>query len=315
MTQLTKDNLADLVKRLSDIPERWAGRADKLEALHKEAATALTELTASLTQDQRAEIAWAICPSIREYSCGEDADPACKRCPGTVETSEGPGIQACRHAADVAADRVLALRTAAVTALQPQDKRAEIARIIEPNFDRLGEHNADYPNYCKSAVLKKVDAILGVMTALQRTEWQPTDDEIERAATAIWQKQRGLLKSQDGINSRLTWRSSAAPEPFWEGYVRDAKAAFSVLAALQRGDEIERLREHISQLQAKLHCMCGSPIDHSPWEGHSPVSMFDHAVEQEVERRVALYQKELTDRDRAEILSYLGVLPTGKNDT
>ena len=23
-------------------------------------------------------------------------------------------------------------------------------------------------------------------------------------------------------------------------------------------------------------CMCGGDIDHSPWEGHSPVSMWDY---------------------------------------
>src|SRR4051812_15272715 len=58
---------------------------------------------------KRDEVAWAICPSIREYSCGEDVEPTCQRCPEMVTCSEGEGIQACRHAANVAADRVLAL--------------------------------------------------------------------------------------------------------------------------------------------------------------------------------------------------------------
>lgn len=56
--------------------------------------------------------------------------------------------------------------------------------------------------------------------------------------------------------------------------------------------EAQRLRSEVSMLQAKLHCMCGSPIDHSPWEGHSPVSMFDYAVEQEVERRLTLISRQ-----------------------
>jgi hypothetical protein len=60
----------------------------------------------------------------------------------------------------------------------------------------------------------------------------------------------------------------------------------AVPVVCEAADEIERLSEHINQLQAKLHCMCGSAIDHSPWDGHQPVSMFDHAVEQEVERRM-----------------------------
>lgn len=40
-----------------------------------------------------------------------------------------------------------------------------------------------------------------------------------------------------------------------------------------------QLRREIEQLQAKLHCMCGSPIDHSAWEGHAAVSMYDYALD------------------------------------
>lgn len=54
-------------------------------------------------------------------------------------------------------------------------------------------------------------------------------------------------------------------------------------------DLIEQQARHIQQLQAKMTCMCGSEINHSAWEGHSPVSMFDYAVEQEVERRLATH--------------------------
>jgi hypothetical protein len=50
--------------------------------------------------------------------------------------------------------------------------------------------------------------------------------------------------------------------------------------------EIERLRRHADELQAKVTCMCGDDIDHSPWAGHNPVSMFDYAVAQEVERQI-----------------------------
>jgi hypothetical protein len=28
------------------------------------------------------------------------------------------------------------------------------------------------------------------------------------------------------------------------------------------------------------YCMCGSPVDHTPWDGHSPVSMHDYYCEQ-----------------------------------
>lgn len=52
---------------------------------------------------------------------------------------------------------------------------------------------------------------------------------------------------------------------------------------------------HIEELQAKMTCMCGETMDHSPWIGHSPVSMFDHAVEQEVSRRLAAERKRCAD--------------------
>lgn len=69
---------------------------------------------------------------------------------------------------------------------------------------------------------------------------------------------------------------------------------------IQRQDDLGRLlhaaetkcelqAKHIKELQAKMTCMCGDPVDHSPWSGHSPVSMFDYAVEQEVERRLATH--------------------------
>jgi hypothetical protein len=55
----------------------------------------------------------------------------------------------------------------------------------------------------------------------------------------------------------------------------------------------QQLQREVEQLQAKLHCMCGSPIDHSAWEGHTPVSMYDYALERAEEearklRRIAL---------------------------
>ena len=48
--------------------------------------------------------------------------------------------------------------------------------------------------------------------------------------------------------------------------------------------ELERER---NQLLDKLHCMCGSPIDHSAWEGHTPVSVYDYSLDQERSRAEA----------------------------
>src|SRR5690606_28499583 len=56
-------------------------------------------------------------------------------------------------------------------------------------------------------------------------------------------------------------------------------------------DECDRLKERVAELERerdqlldKLHCMCGSPIDHSAWEGHTPVSVYDYSLDQERSR-------------------------------
>lgn len=72
----------------------------------------------------------------------------------------------------------------------------------------------------------------------------------------------------------------------------------------EMADALEAAKRHIDELQAKMTCMCGDYIDHSPWSGHSPVSMFDHAVEQEVERRKsdALERAEAREKELLEAL-------------
>lgn len=50
---------------------------------------------------------------------------------------------------------------------------------------------------------------------------------------------------------------------------------------------IEALVRERNQLLDKLHCMCGSPIDHSAWEGHTPVSVYDYSLDQERSRAEA----------------------------
>lgn len=57
----------------------------------------------------------------------------------------------------------------------------------------------------------------------------------------------------------------------------------------EAAEALKRMVAHIEELQAKVTCMCGDSADHDSWAaGHSPVSMFDHAVEQEVMRRAGL---------------------------
>lgn len=44
--------------------------------------------------------------------------------------------------------------------------------------------------------------------------------------------------------------------------------------------EVEQLQKLVQQLYDKMTCMCGSYMDHSAWEGHTPVSMYDYALDQ-----------------------------------
>lgn len=63
---------------------------------------------------------------------------------------------------------------------------------------------------------------------------------------------------------------------------QDAQTCLEVAEALRTLLERER-----DQLRDKLHCMCGSPIDHSAWEGHTPVSVYDYSLDQERSRAEA----------------------------
>lgn len=77
------------------------------------------------------ELVWAICPSIREYSCSEDADPACKRCPETIETQGyGKGKQACRMAAETAAERVRTVLSAPTRAVAEEGWQPKLMKIM-----------------------------------------------------------------------------------------------------------------------------------------------------------------------------------------
>src|SRR5690606_6791111 len=67
-----------------------------------------------------------------------------------------------------------------------------------------------------------------------------------------------------------------------ERKIREMKAFGE--AERDRGAELERER---NQLLDKLHCMCGSPIDHSAWEGHTSVCVYNYSLDQERSRAEA----------------------------
>jgi hypothetical protein len=81
---------------------------------------------------------------------------------------------------------------------------------------------------------------------------------------------------------------------------REWKTAVEIAVRMNNGEavsdsEVSQLAESVvyfdetadAQLQAKLHCVCGSPIDHAP-DGHSPISMYDHALDQAEEENARL---------------------------
>lgn len=85
--------------------------------------SALTELAdrcEKAVTEAREALIHVICPHIKQW-CDErwpDAATVCEKCPATVQTSQGEGVQMCRLNAEKAIDNILsALRARA--ALQP----------------------------------------------------------------------------------------------------------------------------------------------------------------------------------------------------
>lgn len=66
------------------------------------------------------------------------------------------------------------------------------------------------------------------------------------------------------------------------------KAATTLRTLLEHNAALKRER---NRLLDKLHCMCGSSIDHSAWEGHTPVSVYDYSLDQERSRAEAAEAK------------------------
>ena len=72
----------------------------------------------------RETLVHTICPHIKQWCDDVDVpDTTCKRCPATVHTSQGEGVQMCRLNAERAADAVLSL--ASVQAAPARDDLAE----------------------------------------------------------------------------------------------------------------------------------------------------------------------------------------------
>lgn len=71
----------------------------------------------------------------------------------------------------------------------------------------------------------------------------------------------------------------------------------------------QQIQKHVEHLQAKLTCMCGSPVaEHGMGGGHSPVSMYDYALEK-AEECAAELEAVLREVNAAVDLSHCAVWP------
>jgi len=81
-------------------------------------------------------------------------------------------------------------------------------------------------------------------------------DQVEAVAKAIWESQRQLTH-KDGFAHKRVWRDKSVPVIFWEGYIRDAKAALA---------EIDRNRANgVHAPAAENGCLAG-PLRNMPQE-------------------------------------------------
>lgn len=111
----------------------------------------------------------------------------------------------------------------------------------------------------------------------------------ETSAVAAWNTRTEAATIADPLKDSLDDRIRqlrVAAINYSNGDEKLAKRTVEWLAADEFSATIAELRERLreaekltEQLHAKMTCMCGSDINHSAWEGHSPVSMYDYALE------------------------------------
>lgn len=73
----------------------------------------------------------------------------------------------------------------------------------------------------------------------------------------------------------------ATTAPWCEPYDQQRADAAFIVEAVNAFDSNKAL---IEQLYAKTTCCCGDDVTHSDWSGHSPKSMYDHALDGANER-------------------------------
>lgn len=101
------------------------------------------------------------------------------------------------------------------------------------------------------------------------------------------------MRHGDGVEESLEWEAADA------------------LADLRK--QRDDAKAHIEQVHAKYTCMCGSLVDeHGIGSGHSPVSMYDYALDQ-AETRAASLEAQLAEAQRLLELS-AGQLYTIQNE-
>jgi hypothetical protein len=90
-----------------------------------------------LRQDGIEALIHAICPHIKQWCDETDMPTVCNKCPATVKTSQGQGVQMCRLNAEAAAKDVLAL------ASQAPSEAGMVHRTSEPASAVIGHQKAE----------------------------------------------------------------------------------------------------------------------------------------------------------------------------
>ncbi len=138
---------------------------------------------------EREALIYTICPFIREWSCGEEIDPTCDKCPAIVATEYGDGVQACRRSAEKCADAVLAALHALA---QPQQQREDVQPVAwtvrKANFDTEYPVESQFEVLCPDGKWRGVVAVNvddARCTIMQQwTEEQPVPPPLPDSAGA-----------------------------------------------------------------------------------------------------------------------------------
>lgn len=202
---------------------------------------------------------------------------------------------------------------------------------------RLKNHNAaiEYALNCKtSEIYLDLRATIATLQAEIEREKAQTKivldsyaDENQRFSNTIAALQEQLAQRQYDIRAQLAAMDEATAckativtlQAEIARFTERVRIQSEMLAEMdhdkaaiaERDKEIAGLKQHVEQLHAKLTCMCGSDVDHSGWDGHTPVPMYDYALDQSHATIAALQAQLASARELLqEARDHIGSMPT-----